>query len=49
MLMHIRARLEQMQIRIARVSHDEANYKNITRMIGIINRLVDATKPRIAF
>ncbi|KAL1902800.1 hypothetical protein Sste5346_000711 [Sporothrix stenoceras] len=48
-LMHIRARLEQTQIRIARVSHDEANYKNITRMIGIINRLVDATKPRLAF
>ncbi|ERT03135.1 hypothetical protein HMPREF1624_01440 [Sporothrix schenckii ATCC 58251] len=48
-LMHIRARLEQTQIRIARVSHDESNYKNITRMIGIINRLVDATKPRIAF
>jgi hypothetical protein len=46
--MHIRARLEQTQIRI-RLSHDDANYKNITRMIGIINRLVDATKPRLAF
>lgn len=47
--MHIRARLEQAQLRIAKVSHDDINYKNISRMISIINRLVDATKPQITF
>ncbi|CAK7208712.1 hypothetical protein SBRCBS47491_000184 [Sporothrix bragantina] len=48
-LMHIRARLEQTQMRIAKVSHDDSNYKSIARMISIINRLVEATKPQIAF
>ncbi|CAK7198748.1 hypothetical protein SEUCBS139899_001412 [Sporothrix eucalyptigena] len=48
-LMHIKARLEQTQMRIAKVSHDDTNYKNITRMISIINRLVEATKPQVAF
>lgn len=36
-------------MRIAKVSHEEANYKSISRMISIINRLVDVTKPQIAF
>ncbi|CAK7269858.1 hypothetical protein SEPCBS57363_003813 [Sporothrix epigloea] len=48
-LMHIRSRLEQTQMRIAKVSHEEANYKSISRMISIINRLVDVTNPQIAF
>ncbi|CAK7269903.1 hypothetical protein SEPCBS119000_003812 [Sporothrix epigloea] len=48
-LVHIRTRLEQAQMRIGKGSPDGADDKSIARMISIINRLVEVTKPQIAF
>ena len=48
-LLHIRARLEQTQSRIAKVSMNDSSLKSISQMINIINRIVEITKPRLAF